>query len=112
MRSVGPCELSNFTAADQRKRKREAATAIADRDAAVAELRETKRRVQEMERRAKVVTMQAEPKGKRIAWKFSSAFRVFERDSHLVKKMIGRGSRTRGIRRWSEYMVLSGRRCL
>ena len=104
--------------ADQRsERKRDAAKALKDRDAAVAELRETRRKIQEMEsvgacRHAiKTFTPEALGEGNANAGGAKARKSRFE-GSQQVRRMTGHGSRKRGTKRWSRSMGLIGHRFL
>ena len=106
--------LENMRIADQHnRRRREAAKALADRDAAVAEMKETRITIRELEnicacRHAiESFTPTALGEGKANAGGPKDKQNRFEVLGRLAGKIIGRGSRTRGTRRWSHSMAPS-----
>jgi len=114
--------------ADQhREQQKSIAKAIGDKKAAVTELKQTKRKIQDMEsvsasRHAfKTFTLEAlgegstnagGAKGKKNATKYLTAFLAFERASLLVRRTTGNGSGKPGTKKWSTCMVRVGQNFL
>ena len=111
--------MKKHLAQQHNERKREAAKAIADRDTAVAELKRTKRTIQDMEsvrasRHAiKTYTLEAlgacghnagGAKVKKIASMCSTVLPALRWASQQARRMIGHGLRKPGTKKWSPNM--------
>ena len=125
LRKAGALEFQQkqLIAAKMKQRHKEAAIAIADRDAAVAELSKTKRKLQELEsarqckHAVKTFTLDALGAGSTNAGGAKARknrHEVLDRLSRLhaglsdEQKMILRGGRTLGTRLWSNSMAPIG----